>query len=475
MRLKLLLKIISALLLIALPFTFVPLFAVFSAPEFDESFVGALSKKVERLSTLGKNKIVIVGGSSATFGYDSALIEKYTGMPVVNLGLYAALGTKLMLDISREHIEKGDIVILAPELDGQTLSLYFSASTALFAFDGSPHLYRYVKGEHIPSLLGASWDFAAQKLDSKINGKTTYSGVYSASSFNEYGDICYPRAENTIPMYYDENTIIDLSPDIVDGDFLLYLNEYIADCKAAGASVYFEFCPMNRLALSEGSTEKSRAEFSDYICASVDAAVIASDIENYIYDEGYFYDTNFHLNDAGVIKHTVNVVKDILLELGIPKAVKEEIPEPPLLPQIDVRFFGEDENAKMFEYTRLADGSYMISGVKTEYLDREALTVPLGYDTYKVTAIGEGAFEGSEVRKLIITENTNISALKNGCFEGAVTLSELWIYYPYEEKIMPPVSFHGTAQNFRVFVPEGSAYKQGYYWGERGLVFEFIK
>ena len=59
-------------------------------------------------------KIVIVGGSSVAFGFDSQKIEQaFPGYKVVNFGLYADLGTKVMLDLSEDHISEGDIVIVA--------------------------------------------------------------------------------------------------------------------------------------------------------------------------------------------------------------------------------------------------------------------------------------------------------------------------------------------------------------------------
>ena len=42
-------------------------------------------------------------------------------MPVVNFGLYANLGTKLMLDLSRSGIGAGDVIVVAPEMNEQTL------------------------------------------------------------------------------------------------------------------------------------------------------------------------------------------------------------------------------------------------------------------------------------------------------------------------------------------------------------------
>ena len=128
---KIIIGVIAGFLAVLLPFVSVVAFAVSMPPQYTDTFVGELNEKVERLNSIDEPKIVVVGGSSVAFGLDSALLEKYTGMPVVNFGLYAALGTKVMLDLSRGGIKEGDIVILAPELDAQTLSLYFSSDTTL--------------------------------------------------------------------------------------------------------------------------------------------------------------------------------------------------------------------------------------------------------------------------------------------------------------------------------------------------------
>ena len=210
--------------------------------------------------------------------------------------------------------------------------------------------------------------------------------------------------------------------------------------------------------------------FEDFLKSRINATFI-SNISDYIYEAGYFYDTNFHLNNAGVRKHTVNLTRDILLELGIPTYVKEEIPDAPALPERDVRYFGDDGNAQCFEYEKRPDGSYMIVGVRSEWKGATALTVPLGYDGYKVTAIASGAFYGTSVKRLTITEDTNIRQLMNGCFSGAGSLCELWIYYPTESEIMPPADFSGVAGDFKVYIPASSDYPTGYYWSQHGLDF----
>ena len=470
MKIKNALIVALCVITVILPLIAVSIAAQLIPPKFDGSFTGVLDDKVDRLAEINEPKIVVVGGSSVAFGLESELIERYTGMPVVNFGLYASLGTKLMLDLSREHINEGDIIVLAPELDAQTLSMYFNSAQTLRAADGRPDILLDIPFEHAFSLMSASWDFAADKLAYEIGGTApSYEGVYSADSFNEYGDISYPRPENIMPLYYDPNTEINLTPDILAADFCDYLNEYTEHARDKGAEVYFSYCPMNSLAIGEPDPEA----FARYLEQKLECTFI-SDVSDYILEPGYFYDTNFHTNGAGARLRTVRLTEDLLLELGIPTAVTDDVPPPPELPKLDLRFFGEDENAKYFEYARLADGSYMIIGVKDEYKGEKTLTVPLGYDTYKVTQIGAGAFSGTSLEALILTEDTNVRHFMNGAFLGASSLNALYIYYPTEQDITPPADFVGVASSFKVYIPEGSAYTTGYYWSERGLDFEYV-
>ena len=449
------------------------LLGLFLPPVFENSFVGALDEKVDRLYSVDEPKIVIIGGSSVAFGIDSELIERYTGMSVVNFGLYAALGTKLMLDLARDAIGEGDVVIVAPELDAQTLSLYFSSSSTLRATDGSPELLLKLPWKHYPSLFGASWDFAAEKIGYLMSDSPDPDGVYNSKNFNSYGDLEYPREYNVMSGYYDKNTIIDPSPSVFSADFIEYLNEFTDDAEDKGASVYYSFSPLNSAAIKKGTTDDSIAAFEDFIDESISAPRISA-LSDYVYDKAYFYDTNFHLNDSGVIMHSVNLTRDILLELGIPTSVRVEIPPPPELP-VNSDYDGDYENTEFFLYEQCADGSYAIVGVKDEYLESTTITIPNGYNGKKVSSVGRAAFDGCRIEKLVLTADTNIRLFENECFLGASSLSELWIYYPSEEDITPPSSFDGVAADFAVYVPEGSAYDIGYSWGQKGLDFKTIK
>ncbi len=473
--LKKIFTVLLVILLLSLPLLHIAV--IFLPPVYSGSFVGALDEKLELLSGIEEEKIVFVGGSSVAFGLDSAEIESYTGMPVVNFGLYAALGTKVMLDLSLPHIKSGDIVVLAPELDGETLSMYFSGGTTLRALDGDFLTYAFdIPLENWGSMLGASWGYAGEKLNYLLFDEPTYNDIYKSESFNKYGDIkAGLRPENIlIRNYHDPNKKVDFNPEMLSPEFLAYLNEYISACKAKGADVLFAFCPVNSLAVADGTTEEDIEAFATELENKIDARFITNIFDSII-EPGYFYDTNFHLNDAGVKLHTKNIVEALLLDMGIPTRVTIEVPEAPPLPSVDVRYYETDENDIYFEYETLADGSYRIIGVKEEYKNLDTLTIPNGYDTFMVTEIGKAFLEGTSIKKIIIPENTNVGAIMNGAFLGASSLSALELRVTVAGSIVPPDTFDGTSEDFVVYIPASSDYRTHYGWGDMGLTFENIK
>ena len=285
------LKIFLILLLsVLIPFVFIGVSVFAVPPVYDETFLGELSAKYALLKETDEPKIVVIGGSSAAFGLDSTLIGEAVGRPVVNFGLYATLGTKMMLDLSRANIGKGDTVILAPELDEQTLSLYFNATSAWQAIDSDPSMLLRVGFRNGSELLGGVVEYLGKKFEYSLAGrKVTQTGVYSRSSFNESGDIVYPRPYNVMTFGYDRSTEIRLEPDIFSEEFIEYVNRYISWARRRGAEVYFAFCPMNRDALAPGTTDDSVYEFVEFIeenlikdlLRSVDMEMLAEQMGSY--------------------------------------------------------------------------------------------------------------------------------------------------------------------------------------------------
>lgn len=423
------LNFICILLCILIPVVTVVSLGFLLPSQFDMTFLGELSPKVERLYSVDEPKIVIIGGSSVPFGVDSKLMEEALGMPVVNFGLYATLGTKMMLDLSRGAINEGDIIVIAPETDAQTYSLYFNSEAAWQACDSDFSLLFKISGDNATAMLGGFWKYTVQKTKYFFaKGHLNPEGVYNKASFDEYGNIVYERPYNQMTLGYDTSLVIKYSSEIISGDFVEYVNDYVEYAKSKGARVLFSFAPSNEDALDPETTLESLEEFTDFIKMNFKAELI-SDPNNYIYRSGYFYDSNFHMNDAGMVVHTANLANDIANALGKELLKEIEIPDVPEKPDIpDV--YDYDENEKYFVFDEIYSGGnvagYAVKGLSELGKAQSTLTTPKAYNGKLVASIRENAFNGAEnLSELFVTENIN--QINDGAFKNTPNLKKIHI------------------------------------------------
>ncbi|HHT53803.1 MAG TPA: hypothetical protein GX011_02565 [Clostridiales bacterium] len=465
----------SAILIVAaaVPVIMMTLLCFATPPQYSKTFLGELADKHERLKEIEEPKIIVVGGSSVAFGLDSKLLEEHMGMPVVNFGLYASLGTKIMFDLTRPYIREGDIVIIAPELDPQTLSLYFNAEAMWQALDSDFSMLARVRGSELAALVGGWFEYVGKKSRLWLTrADLDPEGVYNRDSFNEYGDISYPRPYNTMLLGYDPNKQIVLDPSIYSRDFLDYMNEYIAHIRKRGAKAYYTFPPMNSTALAPADDE-SLLEFYRFLRENIDCEAI-SDINDYLIEENYFFDSNFHLNDSGVRLRTALLIEDLYRTLGRTEALSIEIPEAPARPAVIIEDGREDVWAQYFTFVEFptVDGEiagYTVTGVTEAGRGMVKLEIPTVHNGRPVLAIAAGTLDGCSVLT-DLTIRSNIISIENGAFGGALALGRLHIYN--ENEMTMSVSqtglFDDAAPGLVICLYSKTSfdsYSAGYYWG----------
>lgn len=446
--------------------------------QYSESYLGELPNKVRRLDESGEGKVVVIGGSSVAFGLDSALLSGILERPVVNFGLYATLGTEVMIELAARSIKPGDIIVIAPETDSQTMSDYFGAEAVLQAFDGEAAMLLRLPSRYIPRLGGAFYRYASGKLAAGAGFSHPASGIYGSASFNEYGDIAVPRPENIMSGGVDGTRTVTLSPDIVSEDFILYLNSFAAYAAEKGARVYFGFPPMNRAAVlptanAAGDTNEEKitsdaAEYYDFFARRLTFPVI-TDPAACLMGCGYFYDTNFHLNDSGVIVNTARLAADILRAEGSTAAVTVELPPEPALPVRGVNGGSEADNADagMFIYEEYGAG-LAVSGTTDAARTRTALTVPRMYDGKSVIAIRGGAFDGC-ASLTEITVKDNITQIMDGAFSGCPALRRVHLDFENADTVtVGEALFDGAPSGLYLYVSESAfpSFAGNYNWYE---------
>ena len=296
--------------------------------QFGDTFMGELKSKYERLKETSGNRIVLVGGSGVAFDCDSALMDDFfPSYEIVNFGMYAGLGTKAVMDLSENYIHEGDIVILSPEQSEQTFSDYFNGEYMWQAADGAFGMLRDLKSENFEAMLGNFPRFALEKLNYVMKGqKPQTDSIYQKKSFNTYGDIELDTCrENILPNGYDVNQKVRFTEDVVQPEFMDYMNDWAKRLEKKGAVVWYRYCPVNKLSVEDMD---DLAAYDVFLRQKLDFPVIGNP-ENSLMEAEWFFDTNFHLNQPGKEVNTVQLIRDMKAMLGDDRAVTVELPEKP--------------------------------------------------------------------------------------------------------------------------------------------------
>lgn len=296
--------------------------------QFGDTFMGELKSKYERLKETSGKRIVLVGGSGVAFDCDSALMDDFfPSYEIVNFGMYAGLGTKAVMDLSENYIHEGDIVILSPEQSEQTFSDYFNGEYMWQAADGAFGMLRDLKSENFEAMLGNFPRFALEKLNYVMKGqKPQTDSIYQKKSFNTYGDIELDICrENILPNGYDVNQKVRFTEDVVQLEFMDYMNDWAKRLEKKGAVVWYRYCPVNKLSVEDMD---ELAAYDVFLRQKLDFPVIGNP-ENSLMEAEWFFDTNFHLNQPGKEVNTVQLIRDMKAMLGDDRAVTVELPEKP--------------------------------------------------------------------------------------------------------------------------------------------------
>ena len=296
--------------------------------QFGDTFMGELKSKYERLKETSGKRIVLVGGSGVAFDCDSALMDDFfPSYEIVNFGMYAGLGTKAVMDLSENYIHEGDIVILSPEQSEQTFSDYFNGEYMWQAVDGAFGMLRDLKSENFEAMLGNFPRFALEKLNYVMKGqKPQTDSIYQKKSFNTYGDIELDTCrENILPNGYDVNQKVRFTEDVVQPEFMDYMNDWAKRLEKKGAVVWYRYCPVNKLSVEDMD---DLAAYDVFLRQKLDFPVIGNP-ENSLMEAEWFFDTNFHLNQPGKEVNTVQLIRDMKAMLGDDRAVTVELPEKP--------------------------------------------------------------------------------------------------------------------------------------------------
>ena len=467
MNKKTIIFIIVAFVSLFFPFVILTSFDLAIQNEYSEFYYAELGSMYNRLKNVEGKKIVIIGNSNVSFGVESRYFEELLDDPsytVVNFGLYGSIGTKAMLDLSQKYIKKDDIVIFVPEEYNQSMSLYFSATEMWFALDSNRSMFNDLDSRSKEALVGNYVNYVSTKYNAHKNHsfESQNFGVYAKSSFDERCDLTnYDREYNVMVNDYDENNPIDLKRVAITDDFIDYINEYNTRVTKKGAKMYYSFSPMNKASVI--STQKEIDDFYNTLRSKLNFPII-SDIDDYIMDKEWFYDSNFHLNTSGMKYRTVLLVEDLKNELGITTKTDFVMLDRPVKFQEGIEGEGDNSCADCFTYEKVGN-YYKVTGLTQKGKEKEELVIPYQVDGLYISGFDKTVFlDNTKVKKITIQKN--IRRIYDASFNGCASLKGVYLLHTSPSEIS--VGFNllvGTTANIYVDNKAKTSFINDYFWG----------
>ncbi|HQV53159.1 MAG: hypothetical protein IPF95_09825 [Flavobacteriales bacterium] len=273
-------------------------------------YYDGMNAKHERLHALESPKAIIIGGSSATFGIDSEMLEKALCRPVVNMSIHAALGFGFMVREIEGEIRKGDLILVCLEQDVISDPEKFNHVTQIVT-ERYLNGLNYVPKKHWPeAILGAATMRlqAGWKLLLDPSRKDLIDPIYRAAAFNEFGDMVgydLPMELDTIPL----DTQV-FSNTLIGEKFRALWRTLESEAECVGATVVFIWP-----AIARSSYDALRDEVLFKELQQMDIPLVGKP-EQCVYPDSAFLDTPYHLKLWGRNTRTEKLVSDLC---GIPQ------------------------------------------------------------------------------------------------------------------------------------------------------------
>jgi hypothetical protein len=289
---------------------FLILACVHLIPVDKNQYLAAIIDKHQALESTPGARLIAVGGSNVAYGFDSQQLAKMINRPVINMGLHAYLGLKFMLSDLYPYIHPGDIILIVPEYL-QFYNNYFEGYGYKLAemLDTYPAGIRSMDAYQIISVLKDYVPLLRSKIY-RASASVEINPLYNRHLFDQYGDIKH-KIKSTTQATVRNIPYVNKS-DKYDLNAAMFLNDFEKKVKTKGASLILLY-PAGRKTNCEETG--SRLEILDQELREIlDFPILSSPFDACMGD-GYFLDTEYHLNNLGT-ELRMKMIGDLLISLG---------------------------------------------------------------------------------------------------------------------------------------------------------------
>lgn len=272
---------------------------------FYPSYQNVIVDKYRILQNINEPKIIVVSGSSSSFGLDQKMLEEETGYKVANMGLHAGFGQLFYSELAKENIKKGDIVLFGYEYGWEHGFKMLGQDLIMSGIDDQLDMYKHIPVSHWRDFVGYIFKYAATK--ESYEGA---SGIYSREAFDsETGQMTMEREyEMDYPNNVDLYGKVDLGDVEIDEDVVEYLKEYKQLIEKKGASAYFIAPPVLKQAIvcSYDKFDELKQLEEEKI-----GIPFISDPKEYFYEDKLMSNALYHCSTEGEKIRTKMLIDDL--------------------------------------------------------------------------------------------------------------------------------------------------------------------
>lgn len=272
---------------------------------------GAISYKQKIADTLPSPKIIVLAGSGAMFGINSALLEDTYDRPAVNLGVNAGISLPVILSTAKNIVRPGDLVLLPLEYPLYNREEAVSSSLIHWANSHPDTFFQLPLKRSIEVFAKTSFTRILEGYRGLPEGFEV-SGDYGVQRLDEHGDqILTERALREERHWKFLNALPDetYGKALSEGSFdWVRLRQFRDELLAQGACPIFMPPPM----LFQRSYVESLAEAHFYQTlphrATSQGLYWLGKPREAMRDANDFFDTNFHLVDEARQDYTQQII-----------------------------------------------------------------------------------------------------------------------------------------------------------------------
>ncbi len=292
-----------------------------------DPYIAVLIKKHHHLATSPRPRLLLVGGSGLAFGIHSDLLHQ--AFPIytpTNLGLHAGMGLDFILADSLRDVNRDDVVLLCLEFEiwpvfRGTKELW----EALLCRPGTAAgLNKRWLADDGLGLIGHVTTKGIESLT--VSSRRGPTGLYSAESFNEYGDMIGHRTLPLIRPMVDGDSRSREPLGCEDEEQLPAVKKFVSTCEERGATVVIVVPPV-----PEPLFQLHREDIARYVARQreVFGDRLISRMEDLPTDESLFYDGVNHMTWAGGIRRTDALIHQLKAAGKLKPGSPSPAPHPP--------------------------------------------------------------------------------------------------------------------------------------------------